>query len=71
MIREMYYATRCSKYKYKCCLDRQRCNKITVKSHGFDAGLVIDGSVSLPFNDGAIATFDIKPEYSLKNIVLV
>ncbi|XP_017765286.1 PREDICTED: NAD kinase 2, mitochondrial-like [Eufriesea mexicana] len=68
MIREMYHATRCS--RHKCCLDRQKCNKITVKSHGFDAGLVIDGGISLPFNDGTIATFDIKPEYSLRNIVL-
>ncbi|XP_012242145.2 NAD kinase 2, mitochondrial-like [Bombus impatiens] len=68
MIREMYHTTRCK--NQKCCPDRQKCNKLTVKSCGFDAGLVIDGSISLPFNDGTIATFDIKPEYSLKSIML-
>ncbi|XP_043517452.1 NAD kinase 2, mitochondrial-like [Frieseomelitta varia] len=68
MIREIYHTTRCT--KRKCCPDRQKCSKLTVKSCGFDAGLVIDGSISLPFNDGAIATFDIKPEYSLRSIVL-
>jgi len=46
------------------------CCKIKVKSMGFDAGLVLDGSVSLPFNDGSTASFEIRPEYSLKNIVL-
>lgn len=68
MIREIYHTTRCT--KRKCCPDRQKCSKLTVKSCGFDAGLVIDGSISLPFNDGAIATFDVKPEYSLRSIVL-
>ncbi|CAL7944826.1 unnamed protein product [Xylocopa violacea] len=67
-IREMYNSTRCT--KHKCCPDRVRCTKLTVISHGFDAGLVIDGCISLPFNDGTLATFDIRPEYSLKNIVL-
>ncbi|KAK1119889.1 hypothetical protein K0M31_012962 [Melipona bicolor] len=67
MIREIYHTTRCT--KRKCCPDRQKCSKLTVKSCGFDAGLMIDGSISLPFNDGAIATFDIKPEYSLRSIV--
>ncbi|CAK9805126.1 NAD kinase 2, mitochondrial [Anthophora plagiata] len=67
-IREMYQTTRCT--NHKCCSDRQKCFKITVKSGGFDAGLVIDGSISLPFNDGTIASFEIKPEYSLRNIIL-
>ncbi|XP_076766906.1 NAD kinase 2, mitochondrial [Xylocopa sonorina] len=67
-IREMYHSTRCT--KYKCCPDRVRCRKLTVISHGFDAGLVIDGCISLPFNDGTVAAFDVRPEYSLRNIVL-
>lgn len=50
--------------------DRRMCYRIKVKSLGFDAGLVLDGCVSLPFNDGSTASFEIRPEYSLKNIVL-
>lgn len=68
MIREQTRMTRCS--IGNCCPERQRCNQLTVKSGGFDAGLVIDGSISLPFNDGTVASFDIKPEYSLKQIVV-
>ncbi|XP_034195192.2 NAD kinase 2, mitochondrial isoform X1 [Osmia lignaria lignaria] len=68
MIREMYRAPRC--WRNKCYPDREMCNKITVKSYGFDAGLIIDGSISLPFNDGASASFDIKPEYALMNIIM-
>jgi len=32
--------------------------------------LVLDGNMSLPFNDGSTASFEIQPEYSLKNIIL-
>ncbi|XP_036139047.1 NAD kinase 2, mitochondrial-like [Monomorium pharaonis] len=49
--------------------DRRMCCKIKIKSTGFDAGLVLDGNVSLPFNDGSTAFFEIRPEFSLKNIV--
>ncbi|XP_018311452.1 NAD kinase 2, mitochondrial [Mycetomoellerius zeteki] len=54
----------------KIISDKRMCCKIKVKSTGFDAGLVLDGSVSLPFNDGSTASFEIRPEYSLKNIIL-
>ncbi|XP_077256291.1 NAD kinase 2, mitochondrial [Temnothorax americanus] len=54
----------------KLISDRRICCRIKVKSMGFDAGLVLDGSVSLPFNDGSTASFEIRPEYSLKNIIL-
>ncbi|XP_017887741.2 NAD kinase 2, mitochondrial-like [Ceratina calcarata] len=67
-IREMYLATRC--VKNKCCPDKVKCFTLTVISRGFDAALVIDGSISIPFNDGTLASFEIKPEYALKNIVL-
>ncbi|XP_076387820.1 NAD kinase 2, mitochondrial isoform X2 [Megachile rotundata] len=67
MIREMYRTIRCSNIRLP---DREMCNKVTIKSRGFDACLVIDGSLSLPFNDGSSASFVIKPEYSLRNIIL-
>ncbi|XP_076623703.1 NAD kinase 2, mitochondrial, partial [Colletes latitarsis] len=66
MVREIIYNTR----SMMCFPENQKCNKLTVKSCGFDAGLVIDGSISLPFNDGTSASFEIKPEYSLKQIVV-
>ncbi|XP_039302196.1 NAD kinase 2, mitochondrial-like [Solenopsis invicta] len=50
--------------------DKRMCCRIKVKSMGFDAGLVLDGSESLPFNDGSTASFEIRSEYSLKNIIL-
>ncbi|KAL6257060.1 hypothetical protein P5V15_011995 [Pogonomyrmex californicus] len=50
--------------------DRRLCCRIKIKSMGFNAGLVLDGCVSLPFNDGSTASFEIRPEYSLKNIIL-
>ncbi|XP_066591890.1 NAD kinase 2, mitochondrial-like [Prorops nasuta] len=68
MIREMYRASNWP--KPRDCPERQMCHRITVKSCGFDAGLILDGSVSLPFNDGTIAFFEIRPEYALKNIIL-
>ncbi|XP_070161409.1 NAD kinase 2, mitochondrial [Polyergus mexicanus] len=66
MIYEMYRGSRCS----KSIPEKQMCNKVKIKSKGFDAGLVLDGCVSLPFNDGSTATFEIQPEFSLKNIIL-
>ncbi|XP_053994027.1 NAD kinase 2, mitochondrial-like [Hylaeus volcanicus] len=66
MIREIIRASRST----GCCPDSRKCKKLTVKSCGFDAGLIIDGSISLPFNDGTSASFQIKPEDSLKQIVV-
>ena len=43
---------------------------IVVQSRCFDACLVIDGGSSYQFNDGAIATFQIAPENSLKTIYI-
>ncbi|XP_029163057.1 NAD kinase 2, mitochondrial-like [Nylanderia fulva] len=65
MIYEMYRGSRCSKF----IPERQMCRRVKVKSRGFDAGLVLDGCESLPFNDGSTATFEIRPEFSLKNII--
>ncbi|KAH8277941.1 hypothetical protein KR018_010595, partial [Drosophila ironensis] len=43
---------------------------VFVKSHCIDANLVIDGSISYPFNDGAKALLEIYPEDSLLTISL-
>ncbi|XP_076249201.1 NAD kinase 2, mitochondrial [Calliopsis andreniformis] len=68
IIREIYYNSH--ENELNDCPERQVCSQVTVKSRGFDAGLIIDGSISLPFNDGTLASFEIRPEYSLRNIVL-
>ncbi|XP_078052280.1 NAD kinase 2, mitochondrial [Augochlora pura] len=68
MIRELAARTRCA--LENCCPERQKCDTLTVKSGGFDAGLVIDGSMSLPFNDGTVAFFETRPELALKQIVM-
>ncbi|XP_046819212.1 NAD kinase 2, mitochondrial-like [Vespa crabro] len=68
MIRELY---RAKKWPIpKSSPERGMCRKIKVISHGFDAGLVIDRGITLPFNDGTIAIFEIHPEDALKNFVL-
>ncbi|XP_018353025.1 PREDICTED: NAD kinase 2, mitochondrial-like isoform X2 [Trachymyrmex septentrionalis] len=54
----------------KLISDKRMCCRIEVTSTGFDAGIILDGSMSLPFNDGNTASFEIRPEYSLKNIIL-
>lgn len=67
-IRELY---RAKKWPIpKCSPERGMCRKIKVMSHGFDACLVIDRGVTLPFNDGTIAIFEIHPEDALKNFVV-
>ncbi|KAJ8707140.1 hypothetical protein PYW08_011274 [Mythimna loreyi] len=47
---------------------RDRASSVKVKSHCTDAGLVIDGSVSFPFNDGTEAILEIHPEDSLMTV---
>lgn len=44
--------------------------KVCVQSRCFDACLVIDGSMSYQFNDGAKAYLSVKPENSLRTIVV-
>ncbi|XP_048477706.1 NAD kinase 2, mitochondrial [Plutella xylostella] len=41
---------------------------VRVKSHCIDAGLVIDGSVSFPFNDGTEALLEVHPEDALMTV---
>lgn len=47
---------------------RDRADTVRVKSHCVDAGLVIDGSVSFPFNDGTEALLEIHPEDALMTV---
>lgn len=44
--------------------------KLTVTSRCIDAGLVIDGSICYPFNDGLQATLEVLPEDTLYTITL-
>ncbi|GAB1864219.1 NAD kinase 2, mitochondrial [Camponotus japonicus] len=46
------------------------CKKITVRSQCFDAGLVLDGGIAVPFNLGTIAEIETFPEDSLRTIIL-
>ncbi|XP_052742783.1 NAD kinase 2, mitochondrial [Bicyclus anynana] len=47
---------------------RDRAGAVRVRSHCTDAGLVVDGSVSFPFNDGTEALLEIHPEDSLMTV---
>lgn len=47
---------------------RDKAATVRVKSHCTDAGLVIDGSVSFPFNDGTETLLEIHPEDSLMTV---
>lgn len=46
------------------------CKRITVRSECFDAGLVLDGGIAVPFNFGTIAEIETFPEDSLRTITL-
>ncbi|XP_018304317.1 NAD kinase 2, mitochondrial [Mycetomoellerius zeteki] len=47
------------------------CRKAIVKSQCFDAGLVLDGGIAVPFNFGTIAEIETFPEDSLRTITLL
>lgn len=49
---------------------RGYCDKLIIRSHCFDAGLVLDGGIAVPFNDGTVAVMEIHPEDSLRTITL-
>ncbi|XP_012281677.1 NAD kinase 2, mitochondrial-like [Orussus abietinus] len=68
VIREMYRGD--SWPKPKECLERNMCRKLRVKSFGSDAGVILDSSISVPFNDGTTAIFEVHPEDALRTIVL-
>lgn len=54
----------------KGCESRQFVNKLFVQSMCLDASLVIDGSISYPFNDGTKILLETKPEDSLVTMIL-
>ncbi|GBP44808.1 NAD kinase 2, mitochondrial [Eumeta japonica] len=47
---------------------RDSASSIRVRSHCVDAGLVIDGGISYPFNDGTEALLEVHPEDSLMTV---
>ncbi|XP_011692743.1 PREDICTED: NAD kinase 2, mitochondrial isoform X2 [Wasmannia auropunctata] len=47
------------------------CRKVTVKSQCFDAGLVLDGGIAVPFNFGTIAEIETFREDSLRTVSLL
>lgn len=49
---------------------RDFANKIKVRSRMFDACVVIDGGLSYKFNDGSVATFEIRDEDKLKTVMM-
>ncbi|KAI4498438.1 hypothetical protein M0802_006373 [Mischocyttarus mexicanus] len=67
-VRELYRSKKWP--KPKSSPERRMCRKVKVVSHGFDASLVIDGGVTLPFNDGTTAVFEIHSEDCLKNFLV-
>ncbi|XP_050743448.1 NAD kinase 2, mitochondrial isoform X3 [Drosophila biarmipes] len=50
--------------------ERDFVQTVFVKSHCIDANLVIDGSISFPFNDGAKALLEVHPKDALLTIAL-
>ncbi|PBC30938.1 NAD kinase 2, mitochondrial isoform X1 [Apis cerana] len=54
----------------KCIHPRKFCNKLTVRSQCYDASIVLDGGIAIPFNFGATAIMETYPEDSLRSLVL-
>ncbi|XP_076658719.1 NAD kinase 2, mitochondrial isoform X2 [Halictus rubicundus] len=54
----------------KCLNPRGFCKKVTVRSQCFDAGLVLDGGIAVPFNFGVTVVLEMYPEDSLRTFVL-
>ncbi|OAD54597.1 NAD kinase domain-containing protein 1 [Eufriesea mexicana] len=46
------------------------CNKLTIRSQCFDASIVIDGGIAVPFNFGTTAVLEVYPEDSLQALIL-
>ncbi|XP_003487977.1 NAD kinase 2, mitochondrial isoform X1 [Bombus impatiens] len=54
----------------KCLQPRGFCKKLTVTSQCYDAGLVLDGGIAVPFNFGTTAVLETYPEDSLRALTL-
>ncbi|CAK9806170.1 NAD kinase 2, mitochondrial [Anthophora quadrimaculata] len=46
------------------------CNKLTIRSQCYDAGIVLDGGIAYPFHFGTSAVLEIHPEDSLRALVI-
>ncbi|XP_057334344.1 NAD kinase 2, mitochondrial [Microplitis mediator] len=49
---------------------RAFCNRLTIRSQCYDAGLVLDGGIGVPFNIGSIAILETHPDDALRTIKL-
>lgn len=58
-----------SSWKKKLTVKNHLFSRIEVCSRMWDACLVVDGGSSFKFNDGAVATLEIKEEDALKTVV--
>lgn len=47
------------------------CKKLTIRSQCYDAGIVLDGGIAVPFNFGTTAVMEIRPEYALRALSIV
>lgn len=54
----------------KGILPRNFAKKVRLQSLCYDAGLVIDGNISFPFNNNAKATFEIHDEDALRTVIM-
>lgn len=54
----------------KCLHPRGFCNKLTVISHCYDGGIVLDGGIAVPFNFGTTAILETHPEDTLRALTL-
>ncbi|XP_063978221.1 NAD kinase 2, mitochondrial [Diachasmimorpha longicaudata] len=50
---------------------RAYCNSLTIRSQCYDAGLVFDGGIGVPFNVGTVAILETHPEDRLRTIELM
>ncbi|KAK0161094.1 hypothetical protein PV327_009609 [Microctonus hyperodae] len=49
---------------------RAFCNKLVIRSQCYDAGLVFDGGIGVPFNVGTVAVLETHPKDALRTIKL-
>ncbi|ESP03437.1 hypothetical protein LOTGIDRAFT_137351, partial [Lottia gigantea] len=54
---------------YRAEKPRDFARRIWIRSRMWDSSLVIDGELSYRFNDGAVATFEIKDEDALRTVI--
>lgn len=50
---------------------REFCKVLTIRSQCYDAGLVFDGGIGIPFNVGTVAVLETHPEDTLRTIKFI